>query len=81
MNFKDDPFIHMRPEKYDEKSARNHIRRVREILEKPLLLQSGSDNPKVEPEAAEEEKEPGTPTSNSSNPMVKNLGKVKLATD
>ena len=32
LNLVEDPRIYMRPEKYDEKNARAHIKRVKEIL-------------------------------------------------
>lgn len=40
LNLQEDPKIFMRPEKYDEKNARAHIKRVKEILSTPQLLSS-----------------------------------------
>ncbi len=65
----------MRPDSYDERKARHHIRRLKEILAKPVLLNAHSEA--APPEAADDEA-PSSPKSTGSNPMVKNLGKVKL---
>lgn len=40
LNLEEDPKIFMRPEKYDEKNARAHIKRVKDILSTPQLLSS-----------------------------------------
>jgi hypothetical protein len=39
-----DSRIYMRPDKYDEKSARNHIRRVKEILQSPTVLTTQTES-------------------------------------
>jgi len=36
----EDPLIYMRADTYDEKNARNHVKRVREVLAQPVLLTS-----------------------------------------
>jgi hypothetical protein len=43
LNLEEDPRIFMRADKYDEKSARNHIRRIKEILQSPTVLTSQTD--------------------------------------
>ena len=40
LNLAEDPKIYMKPEKYDEKNARAHIERVKDILRTPQLLSS-----------------------------------------
>ena len=64
---------------YNEGKARQHIRRLKDILAKPVLLQAHSDKPAQQEDEKEEEKEEaGSPKSTTSNPK-KTLGsKVKL---
>jgi hypothetical protein len=40
LNLQEDAKILMKPEKYDEKNARAHIKRVKDILSTPQLLSS-----------------------------------------
>ncbi len=40
LNLTEEPKIYMRPEKYEEKNARAHIKRVKELLSQPQLLSS-----------------------------------------
>lgn len=45
-------------EKYDEKSARQHIRRVKDILSNPPVLTAQTDAGLHEPQAPEAEEKP-----------------------
>ena len=40
LNLQEDPKILMKPKKYDEKNARAHIKRVKDVLSTPQLLSS-----------------------------------------
>ncbi len=80
LNLTEDPKIFMRPEKYDEKNARAHIKRVKDVLSTPQLLSStpstaGSQLPSSIPKGEEGEESKGGETSATQNAYEEKLKK------
>jgi hypothetical protein len=44
LNLATEARIYMRPEKYDEKSARQHIKKLKDVLNNPPVLSAHSDS-------------------------------------
>jgi hypothetical protein len=80
LNLEEDPKIFMRPEKYDEKNARAHIKRVKEILSSPQLLSStpstaASNLPSSIPKGEEGEESKSGEASSTQNAYEEKLKK------
>jgi Mitochondrial function, CLU-N-term len=65
LNLQEDSKILMKPEKYDEKNARSHIKRVKDILSTPQLLSSTPSQTQLPSSVAKAEGEEESKTASN----------------